>query len=266
MYLSHLMIDIGDNPDRPRPGRAWLRNVYHVHQRLCMGFPTAGRKERDPEFLQPFDEADFPMLNKAKESAGDCRPSFLFRIDASVSDTAPRVMILVQSTEKPDWEYAFQNAPLLAAAPETREYNPAFETGNRLRFRVCMNLSRKAQTAKDGTFIGKRSERVDGAGRQKSQGKRVAVILDGDRDPEQTVREWFTGKAARAGFEVDVLRLQSLGWLIGKKPNNGTMKFRSALLEGTLVVTDAAAFSQTLAKGIGSAKAFGFGLLSVKPD
>ncbi len=40
MYLSSLLIDVGDNPDRPRPGRLWLRNLYHVHQRLCMAFPS----------------------------------------------------------------------------------------------------------------------------------------------------------------------------------------------------------------------------------
>jgi CRISPR system Cascade subunit CasE len=37
------------------------------------------------------------------------------------------------------------------------------------------------------------------------------------------------------------------------------------LYEGELEVTDTAAFRQALEKGIGSGKAYGFGLLSVAP-
>ena len=48
MYQSTLMINIGDNPDRPRPGRLWLRNIYHVHQRLWMAFPTSQQRADDP--------------------------------------------------------------------------------------------------------------------------------------------------------------------------------------------------------------------------
>jgi hypothetical protein len=53
MYLSHLMIEVGSDPDRPRPGRLWLRNMYHVHQRLCMAFlpPVSKKNKDDPEFL-----------------------------------------------------------------------------------------------------------------------------------------------------------------------------------------------------------------------
>jgi CRISPR-associated protein Cas6/Cse3/CasE subtype I-E len=69
-----------------------------------------------------------------------------------------------------------------------------------------------------------------------------------------------------------------LGWVVGYRSkaktqreegsdkNSGCqMKFRSALLEGTLAVTDAPVFAQAVASGIGSAKAFGFGLLSIAP-
>ena len=59
MYLSCLLINVGDNPDHPRPGRLWLRNLYHVHQRLCMAFPSASRKADDPDFLRPFKPEDF---------------------------------------------------------------------------------------------------------------------------------------------------------------------------------------------------------------
>ena len=67
MYLSCLLIDVGDNPDRPRPGRLWLRNLYHVHQRLCMAFPSA-RKTRTSDNDKRLPEAtSLPMtLARAK--------------------------------------------------------------------------------------------------------------------------------------------------------------------------------------------------------
>ncbi len=72
MYLSLLLIDVGNNPDRPRPGRLWLRNVYHVHQRLCMAFPTDQQRACDPGFLRPYAPDGFAPSR------------FLFRIDHAV--------------------------------------------------------------------------------------------------------------------------------------------------------------------------------------
>lgn len=266
MYLSHLMIDVGSNPDRPRPGRMWLRNIYHVHQRLCMAFPSAARKQSDPSFLQPFKEDDFPLLRKTIATNGESRHSFLFRVDNDADRNGPRAIILVQSNLRPDWEYAFQNAPLLAAPPETKVYDCAFRNGDRLRFRIRINLTQKAKNSRSGEDLRKYSERIDAHGRKKSQSKRIALILDKEHDPEQTVREWFALKAARSGFDIQHFRLLSLGWTVGHKPNAGTMRFRWALLEGSLSVSDAEVFSRAIASGIGSAKAFGLGLLSVRPE
>ena len=146
MYLSQLLIDTGGNPDRPRPGRKWLRNVYHVHQRLCMAFPTPERVDADPHFLQPFDEADFPKLRHPGHVSGAPRPGFLFRVDTAVQEHAPRTIILIQSETKPDWDYAFQNARMfLAAPPQVRDYSPIFSEGQMLRFRIRANLSRKTK-------------------------------------------------------------------------------------------------------------------------
>jgi CRISPR system Cascade subunit CasE len=43
------------------------------------------------------------------------------------------------------------------------------------------------------------------------------------------------------------------------------MTFGSVLFEGVLQVTDPDGFRETLATGIGSGKAYGFGLLSIAP-
>lgn len=264
MNLSHLLINVGDNPDRPRPGRQWLRNIYQVHQRLCMAFPTQSQRERDPLFIAPYPDDGFSTTR------------FLFRVEEGVARESGRVVILVQSATEPDWDYAFQNAPLLAAPPETRAYDPVFSAGEVLRFRIRMNLSKKSKTAMDETDLRTPRPGLDAQGREKSQSKRVSVNWKPDEDPEEVIREWFAWKATRCGFTVEACRLMHLGWDVGYRPKKGLpegeagktepehrMRFRAALLEGTLKVSDAMAFAESVRQGIGAAKAFGFGLLSL---
>lgn len=260
MFLSSLLIDVGNNPDRPRPGHLWLRNIYHVHQRLSMAFPTAVQREQDPQFLSPFEPRGFQ------------RTRFLFRVDNAAQPAGARAIVLVQSDSRPDWQYAFQNARvLLAAPPQVREYNPQFAPGEQYRFRVHMNLSKKSNVH--------RKDKVNAKGESRTEGKRIALIWKKEEGetPDDVVREWFGEKAARCGFAVGDSHLLRLGWVMGQKtkaevtdePQLATpgrkMRFRSALIEGTLTVADEVVFAQTVASGIGSAKAFGFGLLSVVP-
>ena len=90
MYLSALLVDVGTDPDRPRPGRLWLRNLYRVHQRLCMAFPSAARKPDDPHFLKPFKPQDFGTSKpKQVHVARRTDAGFLFRIDPQAAASAP---------------------------------------------------------------------------------------------------------------------------------------------------------------------------------
>jgi len=123
MHHSHLLINVGNNPDRPDWNicRNWLRNLYRVHQRLCMAFPSAVpvEQQRKAAYCQPFDRAEFPRLRDLPGETGGCdvhqarsgNNGFLFRIDYPV-DAILRVrmpVIIVQSAgeKKPDWPYAF---------------------------------------------------------------------------------------------------------------------------------------------------------------
>lgn len=254
MYLSHLLIDVGADPDRPRPGRKWLNNVYNVHQRLCMAFPSTDRKKDDPQFLAPYNPDDFASLQVHVKRNSDS--GFLFRIDPHIGGN---VSILVLSAFKPDWDYAFYNANyLLAAPPETKEYIMSFIEGNMYRFRVCVNLSKKSQVH------GKESEVKDKFGRRKTQGKRVSLTWDKNENPDEVIREWFSQKCLQKGIEFCELKVVNIGWIFASKHDKKKMKFRSALLEGTLKIINILEFEKTIINGIGSAKAFGFGLLSVK--
>ncbi len=241
MYRSCLLIDVGNNPDRLRPGRLWLRNRYHVHQRLCMAFPSASRKAEDVDFLTPFNPDEFGNGQVHVKRAMDS--GFLFLIDPLPNG---RAVIIVQSAIEPDWDYAFHNADyLLAAPPEVRPFEPRFSKGQSLRFRLAANptrrLSKHSPDAKEGSI-----------------GKRVPV------PPDQLIN-WLARQAESAGFFInrDATTLQ-LGYIYMNKNGKG-QRLRSVLFDGLLRVTDPDAFRQTLIRGIGSGKAFGFGLLLVAP-
>jgi len=247
MYLSRIMVNIGDNPDRPRPGRLWLRNVYRVHQRLCMAFPSRDRKMEDPAFLKPYQPQDFTQ----GQPHGETRSSengFLFRVDP-IAGASP--VITVQSAGRPDWEYAFQNAQyLLGAAPEVRPYEPAFSAGARLHFRLKANptkrISRHSRDAEGNPFD------------PKWIGKRVPV-------PAQATRAWIERRIGAARAELEELDRSESGYVyFSKNGQSGAgQRLHSVLFEGMLRVLEPESFAAAVRSGIGSGKAFGFGLLSL---
>lgn len=242
MYLSSLLIDTGDNPDRPRPGRLWLRNLYHVHQRLCMAFPSPSRKSDDEDFLEPYKPEDF--AEGQVHVARKVDTGFLFRIDPLPGG---RAMILVQSAIAPDWDYAFHNADyLLAAKPEVKSFEHDFSAGQCFRFRLVANPTRRlSQHSPDA--------------KEESVGKRVPV-------PNEKLLDWLDRRGKSGGFSIseDSTTIQ-LGYsYINKRGHNG-QRLRSVRYDGVLQIADPASFHETIVSGIGSGKAFGFGLLSVAP-
>ncbi|MCX7048125.1 MAG: type I-E CRISPR-associated protein Cas6/Cse3/CasE [Candidatus Sumerlaeota bacterium] len=251
MYLSCLLINVGDDPDRPRPGRLWLRNVYRVHQRLAMAFPSKERLERDAAFLAPFAPGDFAADVHEQR---DADKGFLFRVDA-LAGRGP--VIVMQSARRPDWDYAFANAPEMLRAPVTvKEWTPDFAEGERLRFRLRANPTMRMKMSK--------AERLEGGAKEKH--RRVSVTWEKEQNPGEALAEWLKDKIQSSkqpcGFEIEQCKVEQLGWVSGSN-NKHKMRFRSALFEGVLRVTDARAFSETIMRGIGSGKAVGFGLLSV---
>lgn len=246
MHLSCLLVDVGEDPDRPRPGRLWVRNLYRVHQRLCMAFPSRSKRSEDENFLGPFDPGDF---NKSVHVRRGADTGFLFRIDPM---SGGRVIILVQSATRPDWDYAFRNAQyLLTGPPMTKPYDPSFKVHQHLRFRLLANPTRKVDT-KSGP---------DG---KKNNGRRVPV-------PADKLSEWLTGRSIATGFRVVTINDLQAGFqyfskdLPSESEDHPSEKgrLRSVRYDGTLEVLDPVVFRETIIKGIGPGKSFGFGLLSV---
>lgn len=241
MYLSYLLIETGNDPDRPRPGRLWLGNRYRVHQRLCMAFPSASRKVEDVHFLKPFVPNEFACgqvrVTRSMETG------FLFRIDPLARG---RAMIVVQSAIEPDWEYGFHNAKhLLAASPAVKPFEPRFSHGQTLRFRLEANPTRR---------LSKHSPDA----KQESVKKRVPV-------PTEKLVDWLLRRAVPGGFSLDKKATTIQPGYAYMSKNGKGQQLRSVRFDGSLCVTDPDSFRHSLVQGIGSGKAFGFGLLSVSP-
>jgi hypothetical protein len=297
MYHSHLLINVGDNPDRPDWGitRRWLRNLYRVHQRLCMAFPSevpASEKERIEAYCAPFSGTGLTDLRELPGEPDTAEAhhvrsneaGFLFRIDYPVDHKrgVRRPVIIVQSAgkEPPDWYRAFGldkdavnnrgrpigNASLLLAGPpQTREVSLSLDdktlrlecpekpeqdfevcSGDPVRFRLRANPTRKVQ---DGPPNGRR--------------KRIKPTLEDHAD-------WLAGKLADAADCPICMEKFVTGWDYGWRtkyePQPGQrMQWWSVLFEGMFRVGDVKVLKNLLESGIGSAKAFGFGLLSIAP-
>ncbi|MDI6450515.1 type I-E CRISPR-associated protein Cas6/Cse3/CasE [Anaerobaca lacustris] len=280
MYLSLLRVNV-DN----RRGKQWLGSTYRIHQRLWMAFPDSERRQDDPFFLGTWDG---PPLAEPKPERRDA--GFLFRIE---HDGHPR--ILVQSVQKPDWEYAFQNAPhLLADEPRTREFDPTPRRDDAYRFRLLANVvypksvphpDGRMRTTRSGLTIRRRKRTeipvfprpipdalpTDPAERQQ--------VLFARWDPW---RQWLNRVAKDRGFRVidevgerepsllmeavhTVVRNPARGRDASHQDKPTRKRYNAGLFEGMLVCTDPDQLRDAIINGIGHGKAFGFGLLSIAP-
>lgn len=210
-----------------------------------MAFPSASRKDGDINFLKPYKPEEFASGQVHVERASDS--GFLFRIDILSNS---RAAIVVQSATCPDWEYAFHNADhFLAGPPEVRQVNFPFEHGQKLKFCLLGNPTRR---------LSERSLGADGNPVENGIGKRVPV-------PDDRLCDWLDRRGQSHGFAIDkgTIVVQP-GYLYINKGGKGQgRRLRSARYDGILQVEDTVRFKEALVQGIGSGKAFGFGLLSV---
>jgi CRISPR system Cascade subunit CasE len=229
MILSRLTI----NP-RSREAARDLADCQELHRTILSAFPAAASAPR--------------------ESFG-----ILFRIEYR---TVAPPAILVQSRETPNWGLLPRS--YLAAPAESKDLSflwGVIENSTVLRFRLRANPTRKidTKTTADGT---------------KHNGKRVELRT------EQEQLEWLRRKGSNGGFEIVSVqaalqvpdtRISKEGKVYGSRGDRYDAKrksrltFASVLFEGKLRVTDLEKFRNSLEQGLGSAKAYGFGLLSVAP-
>lgn len=229
MYLSQLSL----NTRRHEVHRD-LASPYEMHRTLMRAFP---------------DQAD--------GGAG----RVLFRVEVSRDEDRPP-LVLVQSEREPDWsrlrqsDYASVNGPKRIAlvgpnATALTDDAAKIETGDRFRFRLVANPTVK--------------RKVEG----KKNGRRDACVT------EEQQLAWLIRKGDAGGFclamietddgrDVPNVTVAPIGRVSScRKKDDRTLSHHGVRFDGVLQVTNSALFTETLASGIGSAKAFGFGLLSV---
>jgi len=155
----------------------------------------------------------------------------LFRVDESNEGRMLRA--LVQSAIKPDWSRITAPDDYLLTEIQCKDVAPVFKAGQRLAFRLRANPT------------------------VKREGKREGIYGEMER------LEWLNRKGEANGFFVQQARVISDGKQKGLTTRGCETVFSAAVFEGVLVVTDPDAFRAAFESGIGSAKGFGFGLLSV---
>jgi len=163
---------------------------------------------------------------------------FLIRVDRR--EEAFRVVILSRSApSKPDW------CP--TACFSTKPIPEGFFAQRRYRFSLLANPTRKV--------------RSDASGERTKNGRRLAITRRED------LIAWLSRKAADSGFmvEVDTLRTVPRGREFFHKDTRSHGTHTAVEFLGELTVNDPARFRDAVAAGIGSAKAFGFGLLVLAP-
>ncbi len=249
MFLSRLILD-----PRSRQVRSELAQPYEMHRTLMRAFERLPSEEE----------------TKARERCG-----VLFRAD--VDDRRNCVIVYVQSAAKPDWSFlSTLRSYLLADADRpNRAWKDVTVAYQSLQKGQVLSLRLRANPTKR---IGKVTK-----GDSELKGKRVGLL----REEEQIA--WLIRKGQErqqgtpGGFEILTKEVEDKNGgarLVprvtvrceGKQRGRKKEQDRSCetthlavRFDGLLRITDANAFRETLVRGIGPGKAFGFGLLSVAP-
>lgn len=251
-YLSRILI----NPLR-QSARGYFANPHVVHAAVLGGLVR-----------QPVDER------------------VLWRLGERRLDTGARVQgeLLVLTRSRPSFEHIVDEAGYPRTddgEPAIRDYQPVLDmisTGREFAFRACVNPVYSIRQAPTGHV-----DELSGPDMPRKRGKRVAHRTVA----QQTL--WFLGRTQpRWGFVVpassaavqvsDAAAVESVStessdlrlidrrlWDFrkGKDKVSQRVRLQTATFEGRLQVTDTELFRQALLEGIGPAKGYGCGLLTV---
>jgi CRISPR system Cascade subunit CasE len=166
--------------------------------------------------------------------------NYLTRLDQRRSGFRLLIASPVQP-RRPEW------CPPDAESWQTKLIPETFFTHSQYRFQLCANPTRKVtKQLGDGTLT--------------KNGRRVPLTSRDD------LVKWIARKGNDGGFLVHEATLRTSSrtreyfWKHGQAGLHSAVEF-----EGALTVTDAVKFQEAFIRGIGPAKAFGFGLLMIAP-
>ena len=165
------------------------------------------------------------------------RRDFLTRLDLHRGSLR---LLIVSPTEpvRPSW------CP--AACWKSKPIPESYFACRRYVFQLCANPTKKIASKPDGT--------VTKNGRRVPLGKREELLA------------WIKRKGEQGGFTVDEATLRTFSRGREYFEKGGQQGLHSAVeFQGLLTVTDPTGFHEAFTRGIGPAKAFGFGLLVIAP-
>lgn len=182
------------------------------------------------------------------DSDPDATRDFLYRQEGQADELA----FLVLSKRKPGTDNGLWHI-------QTKPYAPRLQAGQHLAFSVRINPVVK---------------RRDDSGRQ----YRHDLVMDLKKnDPESAdtqaervqlaAQQWLSARQSQYGFELvenSIIGEAYRQWRFGGKGGN-RISFSSIDCSGRLTVSNAGRFESALMKGVGPAKAFGCGLLLIRP-
>ena len=178
------------------------------------------------------------LLTAFPEEAAGGPGRVLFRLD--INPDNGDMTVLVQSEKQPDWTKLNASGGFVKEC-RSKEINSSLSSGQILRFRLRANPTKRSH----------------------SSGKRQGILN------EEEQRDWLHKKGLQGGFEIidASVVIVNEGFAKDKLTDNNNTKHDTTMLsvryDGLLRVVDQDSFLCTIQEGIGSAKGFGFGLLSL---
>lgn len=167
--------------------------------------------------------------------------TFLFRVEQQQKGVGTQ--ILMQSKLVPE---SNEQGPEVL---EHRKYNLQLQNGQRLRFRLRANPIKTIKDSNKGC--------VEKKGKTYTKTVRVPLLH------EEQQQAWLERKLHNsASLETLLIQPEPLMYF-HKSKENRSGKIQPILFDGILTVVDMSDFIRLLQQGIGPAKAFGCGLLSV---
>jgi len=171
----------------------------------------------------------------------------LFRLEFSPQNGLP--MVLVQSQTQPNWDWltAPESTYLLRDVPDNpavKILNLKLQSGQVLSFRLRANPTIKKSAA---------DKALD-------HGKREGLFRENDQIT------WLERKLTAAGCSVLNVQVSRQDQVNGWRNSDGQphkLTFHSVQFDGFLRVDDPDRMMTAITRGIGSAKGFGFGMLSI---
>jgi len=238
MYLTRMVLNTQSR-------KVWndLGNPQQLHRTVSSAFPKIEDQMHLPHHERKSPRSEFNLLHRLE-------------FDRSTG----KAVLLVQSNARPDWSSLVEGYAHKIESKTLHDKYAGIANGLILQFRLQANPTKR---------IGKSDNIADAKFKDPDKRRRVDIRTDEGRIA------WLKRKGEECGFRITGLKIKDSVENLASV-QQGKVEFRrertapkvtlgSVVFEGVLQVTDSDAFKNALERGIGTGKAYGFGLLSIAP-